>query len=641
MFFTSLPILLLIGYCVPFLISHFSLFKLNLPKSLPTAFKHFVSVDSAPKAFTVKRPAWLPALFFISFTALCLLIGIYFETLQTFYLNIMTTFFGQGALEENFGLKLRPFFFAFFLSFSLFASGKLLDRLRLAAMLLGYYGALTLSTDLLSFSHRLSFFPSPSSLALTLINGGFAFALFAAILMLHVRLPQHAPLATRFTLTPGPILRLSIAATLAGLGSYYVQTYFTAELNQLREWGLLGGLGPGIVLFVPFLNIILVLLGVLRLRKKRRSVNIPVAVIIPAYNEEKHIASCIYSLDRAAAHYGSKVTLYLIDNNSKDNTYRVASQALADCRYLKGKVHICEEPGKSKALNYALSLTTEAVIIRVDADTLVSQDVIRNSVSYFADKKVGAVGGIPLPKGKARLLNNMRTIEVLLGHGFTKIGFSALNALLSVPGIFAVYRRDLLVALGGFVEGMNGEDTDITLRIGRLGYKVISDPGLKVYSEVPETWEHLREQRLRWFRSAFHVSARNLSAIVRLEGLRGIFAMPWVLFQTSRRSMLLPLLIYGISLYYFQPDALLSHGLSTLLALVVGSSAVVTLFVLLIYKKTQLVLYLPAYLIFRLVRSYLTFEMLFTLPLKDLQAEVIQNWKYVRELKARRSLNGW
>jgi cellulose synthase/poly-beta-1,6-N-acetylglucosamine synthase-like glycosyltransferase len=434
------------------------------------------------------------------------------------------------------------------------------------------------------------------------------------------------------------LVRLLIAGVLAGLGSYYVQNHFALELNSMREWGLLGGLGPGVVLFVPFLNVILVLFGVLRLRKKRKSVRIPVAVIIPAYNEERHIASCIYSLDRAAAQYGSSVTLYLIDNNSKDRTFKIASQALKECRYLKGKVHICKEPGKSKALNYALSLTTQAVVIRVDADTLVSQDVIFKAVNYFADPKVGAVGGIPLPKGKARLLNNMRTIEVLLGHGFTKIGFSALNALLGTPGIFSVYRRDLLIALGGFVEGMNGEDTDITLRIGRLGYKVISDPGLKVYSEVPETWEHLREQRLRWFRSAFHVSARNLSAIVKFEGLRGIFAMPWVLFQTSRRAMLLPLLIYGTSMYFYQPDALLSHGLSTLIALVVGSSAIVTLIVLIIYKRDGLILYLPAYLIFRLVRSYFTFEMLFTMPLKDLQSDVLQNWRYSRSLKNQQPL---
>jgi cellulose synthase/poly-beta-1,6-N-acetylglucosamine synthase-like glycosyltransferase len=90
--------------------------------------------------------------------------------------------------------------------------------------------------------------------------------------------------------------------------------------------------------------------------------------------------------------------------------------------------------------------------------------------------------------------------------------------------VFSAYRRGCLDRLGGFAEEINGEDTDIVLRIGRLGYRLINDPRLHVYSEVPRTLSRLREQRLRWFRSTFHVASRNRSAIYRRQGVRGTSA---------------------------------------------------------------------------------------------------------------------
>lgn len=58
-----------------------------------------------------------------------------------------------------------------------------------------------------------------------------------------------------------------------------------------------------------------------------------------------------------------------------------------------------------------------------------------------------------------------------------------------MPGVLASYRRELLVALGGFGEGFNGEDADITVRIGRLGYRIVNDPRIRVQTEM---WQRKR-----------------------------------------------------------------------------------------------------------------------------------------------------
>ena len=49
---------------------------------------------------------------------------------------------------------------------------------------------------------------------------------------------------------------------------------------------------------------------------------------------------------------------------------------------------------------------------------------------------------------------------------------------------------------------MNGEDTDLTMQIGRLGYRVVVDPRISSYEDVPRSPGEFVEQRTRWARRA-------------------------------------------------------------------------------------------------------------------------------------------
>ena len=191
---------------------------------------------------------------------------------------------------------------------------------------------------------------------------------------------------------------------------------------------------------------------------------------------------------------------------------------------------------------------------------------------------------------------------------------SAVDGVLSLSGVFSAYRRECLDTLGGFAEEINGEDTDVVLRIGRLGYRLVNDPALHVYSEVPRTLGRLREQRLRWFRSTFHVASRNRSAMKERQGVRGVFSLPWALLQVVRRAVTVPLLVFGGIALALTPGALYLRGGAALGAVVVGLPFLVSAAVLAAYRRFGLMPYLLLYPFFRLVRSYYSLEMLFTLP---------------------------
>ncbi len=576
----------------------------------------YVSIDSAPPEFSVPRPPWYVALFLLTFALLSALSLTVLPAVEPFYSELLRRVTGGLRFPEpTYALRLRPFFFVFFLSFGLFASGSLWQRLKLVTTLLLSYLLATLLLDTLLLSATPFVSPRFIAVVANVAIGFAALMILAATLLWQGHLPTDERVETRLARPRRYLLLLALAGASSALITTLVSRFMGGVLEGLRSVGLLGGLGPGIVLFFPLCFAFLAVYEIVSLRRSTGDIRYSIAFLVPAFNEAEDIAACIQSLDRAAQHYGRLCQLYVVDNGSRDETERIAQAALNDCKALKGQVLSCLEPGKSKALNAGLRHIKEDIVVRVDADTLVSPSILSWAIPHFAKPVVGAVSGLPLPRESASLLSKMRAVEVYLNQGFGRLGLCAVDGLLSMPGIFSAYRRSCLIELGGFAEGINGEDTDIVLRTGRLGYTLVNDPRLQVYSEVPATLGHLREQRMRWFRSIYHVASRNRSAIMMRQGVRGSFTLPWALVQSARRSMMVPILLYAVVVAALEPSALYLRSGATVVAILAGSSLLISLGVLVVYRRWQLLPYIPAYLGFRLLRAYLSLDSLFTLPL--------------------------
>lgn len=244
--------------------------------------------------------------------------------------------------------------------------------------------------------------------------------------------------------------------------------------------------------------------------------------------------------------------------------------------------------------------------MRIDADTEIGPDAIRVAMRHFANRKVGAVGGLPLPHEGEGLLSKIRAIEVLLRHGFVQVSFGAFGGIFGLPGMFVIYRMAALDEAGGFTEGMNGEDTDITLAMTSLGYRMVSDPKAKFYTETPDTIAFLREQRTRWFRSLYHVTAHNRSILFRNGSIIGNVVLPFTLLNGARRAMMAPLLIYGVIVFVLFGGVYSHPGFATVFAVVLGMPFVLAFFVLAIWRRLDLLPVLPLYMGFRFLRSYYT-----------------------------------
>ena len=77
-----------------------------------------------------------------------------------------------------------------------------------------------------------------------------------------------------------------------------------------------------------------------------------------------------------------------------------------------------------------------------------------------------------------------------------------------VAGAFGAFRRETLDRLRGWDVGP-GLDGDLTLKIRKLGLKVVHEPEAVAYTNVPESFRALARQRYRWFRSLIRFRLRK------------------------------------------------------------------------------------------------------------------------------------
>lgn len=584
---------------------------------------NYVSVDSAPKGFAGPVSQWHAPKMLVLFTILA--------TSQLWAIN--TEFAGRFFPNHDYvfsphqgrhAIAIRIFLISFFVSFAAFsnagARGRALFGLDMSlTFLMGcavFDLANALAHNLIGASLSLHF----SAIA----SGLFGFAIYSFKLLERGLMPARIRIKHVQVGQFRAFGRLAATLVVATIVAIWVGGMDITLVTWMRQWTLLGGIGPGVFLFLPVLFAQLYLLAIYDvLTANTPRFAPPVSIIVPAHNESYIIKDTINAMDRAALHYGGDVHILIMNNNSTDDTEDIAKQTLAACQAAHGRVINVPKPGKSNALNAGLQACETEFLVRVDADTLVGEDNFTRAMPYFTDPQVGVVGGVPIPPGGA-LFDRARLLEVLVKHGFYSVAMGAVNGVVGIPGMFVVYRSHHPRDLGGFVEGMNGEDTDISLRIGELGFHSVVDPKIRYISEVPSSYSHMREQRMRWFRSIYHISSRCRDLIYGPnKTLRGKVILPYMLINSARRAMLVPLIIYGLLEWglRFNPDSPILW--QSIVAVTTGAPAIMAVIASLLNGMPRGIIALPEYLIFRVLRAYFTLESMLSI-LVDIQGEDLE-----------------
>jgi cellulose synthase/poly-beta-1,6-N-acetylglucosamine synthase-like glycosyltransferase/peptidoglycan/xylan/chitin deacetylase (PgdA/CDA1 family)/spore germination protein YaaH len=316
-----------------------------------------------------------------------------------------------------------------------------------------------------------------------------------------------------------------------------------------------------------------------RLRKPHRAAspgfNPPVAVLVPAYNEEKVIVRTV----RSVLHSDYKnLRVIVIDDGSKDRTSEVVREAYAR-QIGEGRVVVLTKPngGKAAALNCALEQLDEEIYVGIDADTVIAPDAISKLIPHFEDAEIGAVAGNARVGNRVNLWTRWQALEYITSQNFERRALALFHVVTVVPGAIGAWRTAPVKAAGGYPLNTVAEDADLTMNLLEQGLKVDYEDRALAFTEAPIDARGLMRQRFRWSFGILQAIWKHRGAFTKNKAM-GLFALPNILiFQ-----MLLPLVspfidvmfLAGIVHYfidrYYHPEAASSASFEKLLAYFLG-----------------------------------------------------------------------
>lgn len=296
-----------------------------------------------------------------------------------------------------------------------------------------------------------------------------------------------------------------------------------------------------------------------------------VSVVVPAYNEEAVIVTSVQAM--LALRY-PRHEVIVVDDGSTDATFERLRQAFGlvpiqreipnDVR-TRGAiidVHVPrdgrtplvvvrkENSGRADANNVGVNAAAEFLVAVVDADSILDPNALIEVTRPFADDpiRVVATGGVIRAVNGCRVVDGrmvevkldkpwivrIQIVEYLRAFLLGRSGWSRFGALILISGAFGMFRRDVIVEVGGYDTDCIGEDFELVMRIHRhmidhgRDYRVhfVAEP--VSWTEVPVTVKVLRVQRNRWHRGLWETLWKYRGMLFNPRyGRIGLVALPY------------------------------------------------------------------------------------------------------------------
>ena len=257
-----------------------------------------------------------------------------------------------------------------------------------------------------------------------------------------------------------------------------------------------------------------------------------VSVIVPAYNEEAVIATSVRAI--LASDY-PEFELIVLDDGSADGTEAAAIAAADD----DPRCHVFRDPvnrGKAERLNEGFARAGHELVVVTDADTHIHPLAIRLLVSrMLSSPALAAVAGAPHVTNRGTLLPAMQVLEAASIIGLIRRTQALTGRVGTVAGVLGLFRRDRVLAVGGYDSRMATEDIDLTWRLLQAGWQTTYEPDALVGMQVPTTLGALWAQRRRWARGQGEVLHAHLREAIRwrhhrmwLVSLESVASLIWV-----------------------------------------------------------------------------------------------------------------
>lgn len=212
-----------------------------------------------------------------------------------------------------------------------------------------------------------------------------------------------------------------------------------------------------------------------------------VAVVIAAYNEERHIHARVVNL-LEQDYPADKLSIHIGSDGSQDRTAEIL-RGFTDARL---KAHLFEaNRGKANVLNDLRGRVTAPIVVFSDANTFFDRQAISRLVRWFDDPAVGGVSG------ELRLLSNAgQNQDSLYWRVEQALKFfeGRIGGLLGANGAIYAVRRELWPELAS---NAICDDFLIGMHVSANGKRMAYDPSAWAEEDTPEQISEEHHRRLR------------------------------------------------------------------------------------------------------------------------------------------------
>ena len=264
-----------------------------------------------------------------------------------------------------------------------------------------------------------------------------------------------------------------------------------------------------------------------------------VSIVIPTYNEEKTI---IKKLENTLElNYPKDDLEIVIVDCSSDATPKLVEE-FRD----RGEIelvfdHEDERKGLPYSLNKGYSIAMGEIVIKTDCDAMLNEYSLKYALSSFEHDRIGCVTGRAVPVG-SESEESYRDLNVKI-----QLLESRIDSTIIAHGPFTAFRRRLLQKID---EDSLADDSELSLKIRKQGYRSILDPEVIFYEKTSE--EGRAEQKTRRASGLVRLMWRNKTLFLNPRyGLYGLLVFPFnftaiVILPLLLSPLLLPMMKLGV-----------------------------------------------------------------------------------------------
>lgn len=284
----------------------------------------------------------------------------------------------------------------------------------------------------------------------------------------------------------------------------------------------------------------------------------PISILVPAFNEEVTIIDTVKSMLQLDY---KLFEIIIIDDGSTDRTVEKLLQTFSfiqknrpinrklpctkeDAVY-EARINIVnltlitkENSGKSDSLNMGINVAKFPYFVTLDADSLLLKNSLEKIIQpVLENRHIIAVGGMVQVAQPVKMVNGeitdyripwqpiigMQVVEYDRSFLASRILLDQFNGNLIVSGAFGLYKKDVVIAVGGYKSDTVGEDMELIMRLHtfmlehQYPYKIHYQPDALCLSQSPSSLLDVFKQRRRWHMGLFQSMIRYPELILKFR----------------------------------------------------------------------------------------------------------------------------